>query len=109
MELRFHPGQVFASRRVVGLLNERQRKDIVRRHLNGDWNPTCRARNEQAVRERGDVFSRFWLSDKNGHRVIVWVLTEVDRGRTFLMCPDEGPYRRSPDESPYRRSMNLEP
>lgn len=94
MELRFHPGQVFASRRVLALLSERQRGDLVRRHLSGDWDETHRAKNEQAVREGGDVFSEFLFSDTNGP-VTVWVLTESDRGRTLLVCPEESPYRSS--------------
>ena len=66
MELRFHPGRVFATRRVLALLSE-----------------------------GGDVLSTFFFSDNKGRSVTVWVLTEADRGRTILMCPEESPYRSS--------------
>lgn len=95
MELRFHPGQMSASRRVSALLSEPQRKELVRRHVSGDWEPTYRAKNERAVREGGDIFSEFIFSDENGRPVTVWVLTESDRGRTVLMCPEESLYRSS--------------
>ncbi len=95
MELRFHPGQVLASRRVSALLSEQQRRELVRRHLSGDWDQTLLAKNERALREGGDVLSEFLFSDRSGQSVTVWVLTEADRGRTLLMCPEESPYRSS--------------
>lgn len=95
MALRFHPGQMSASRRVSALLSEAQRKELVRRHVSGDWEPTYRAKNERAVREGRDVFSEFLFSDEDGWPVTVWVLTESDRGRPVLMCPEESLYRSS--------------
>jgi hypothetical protein len=95
LELRFHPGRVFASRRVVALLSSPQRKDLVRRHVSGDWDETHRAKNEEAVRDGGNILSAFFFNDSKGGSVTVWVLTEANRGRTILMCPEESPYRSS--------------
>jgi hypothetical protein len=68
---------------------------LVLRHASGDGDRTSQANKKAAVRAGRNVLSTFFVRNLHGQTATVWVLTEADRGRTLLMCPEESLYRAS--------------
>jgi len=67
---------------------------VLHRHASGNWHEDARAANEQAVLDGCRILSHFEV-EHGGVWLRLWVLTEADRQRTFVMFPEESAYRAS--------------
>jgi hypothetical protein len=93
--LKFPLGRIYSSPRVLALFDRQRRQELVRRHARGNGDRTYQASKKAAVRAGRNVLSTFFVCNLRGQSATVWVLTEADRGRTLLMCPEESLYRAS--------------
>ena len=92
---KFSLGTVVAGNGVQAALTEDQIRDLVTRHVTGDWGQVRQFANMRAIRQRDRIFSEFFVNGKDGQPLRVWLVTEANRARTMVMVPAESPYLAS--------------
>jgi hypothetical protein len=87
-EAKFSLGRTIITRGALAALSETDIKIALRRHVSGDWgdlDPPDKARNEDALKTEGRLFSRY--QSKVGTKF--YVITEWDRSYTTVLLLSE--------------------